>query len=112
MFENMNTNPFMMAGQDTMIDIDNNNGNIDIDLMQGQDYNFAGGINQMMQSPIIEPVRERVINRTFEHIVPHVCPIRTKIINHHVFKHTYKPDYSCQEENVCTNVECGSCCNY
>lgn len=111
MFENMNQNPFMMADQDTMIDIDNNNGNIDIDVMQGQNYNNMQGMTTM-QSPIIEPARERVVNRTFEHIVPHVCPIRTKIINHHIYKHTYRPDYSCCEENVCTNVQCGSCCNY
>jgi len=42
----------------------------------------------------------------------HVCPIRTRIINHHVFKHTYQPDYSCCEENVCEHVQCGSCCNF
>ena len=42
----------------------------------------------------------------------HVCPIRTRIINHHVFKHTYQPNYTCCEENVCEHVQCGSCCNY
>lgn len=73
MFENMNQNPFMMADQDTMIDIDNNNGNIDIDVMQGQNYNNMQGMTTM-QSPIIEPARERVVNRTFEHVVPQPCP--------------------------------------
>lgn len=42
----------------------------------------------------------------------HVCPIQTKIINHHVYKHTYRPQYSCSEENTVTNVQCGSCCNF
>jgi len=115
MFDNMN-NPFMMTDQDTMIDIDNNNGNIDIDVTGGQsfqnDMNVGTPMMGTMSSPIIEPMRERVVNRTIEHVVPHVCPIRTKIINHHVFKHTYTPNYSCCEENVCTNVQCGSCCNY
>ena len=65
-----------------------------------------------MQAPIIEPMQERVINRTIVHEVPHVCPMRTKIVNHHVFKHTYQPSYSCCEENVCSEVQCGSCCNF
>ena len=116
MFDNVNQNPFMIPSQDGVIDIDNNSGTIDIDLNQAQTTNsslgMGGSMMGMTSSPIIEPMRERVVNRTIEHVVPHVCPIRTKIINHHVFKHTYTPDYSCCEENVCTNVQCGSCCNY
>lgn len=57
-------------------------------------------------------VQERVINRTFVHEVPHTCPIHTRIINHHVYKHTYRPVYTCSEENVCSNVQCGSCCDF
>ena len=109
--------------QDGSIDISNNSGTIDINFDQDQagfDSNINGmGMDMssnfqmgMTQSPIIEPMRERVVNRTFEHVVPHVCPIRTKIVNHHIFKHTYSPSYSCCEENVCQNVQCGSCCNY
>ena len=113
MFENMN-NAFMMPEQEGFIDIDNNSGNIDIDFAQSQ--TLANG--PMMagagttSAPIIEPMRERVVNRTIEHVVPHVCPVRTRIINHHVFKHTYRPNYTCCEENVCEHVQCGSCCNY
>ena len=59
-----------------------------------------------------EGIQERVINRTFVHEVPHVCPIHTRIINHHVYKHTYRPVYTCSEENVCSNVQCGSCCQF
>lgn len=65
-----------------------------------------------VQSPIIEPVQERIVNRTILHEVPHVCPIRTRIVNHHVFKHTYQPSYSCCEENVCSEVQENSCCNF
>ena len=57
-------------------------------------------------------VQERVINRTFIHEVPHTCPIHTRIINHHVYKHTYRPVYTCSEENVCSNIQCGSCCQF
>ena len=114
MFENMNQNPFMMPEQEGFIDIDNNQGNIDIDLNQSQNVSngpmMAGA--GIASAPIIEPMRERVVNRTIEHVVPHVCPVRTRIINHHVFKHTYQPNYSCCEENVCSHVQCGSCCNY
>ncbi len=103
---------FNMPGQESLIDIDNNSGNIDIDLNQDQMTNTTGMMMGTTQAPIIEPVRERVVNRTIEHVVPHVCPVRTRIVNHHVFKHTYQPSYSCCEENVCENVQCGSCCNY
>ena len=42
----------------------------------------------------------------------HVCPINTKIINNHIYRHTYQPRYTCSEENVVSNVQCGSCCNF
>ena len=71
--------PFMnMPAQDGFIDIDNNTGNIDIDFMKAQSTNT--NVNQapqmqmgMSQSPIMEPVRERVVHKNIEHIVPHVC---------------------------------------
>ena len=75
-------------------------------------------INMMNNGPINNipmnnnGVQERVINRTFVHEVPHTCPIHTRIINHHVYKHTYRPVYTCSEENVCSNVQCGSCCDF
>ncbi len=76
MFENMNQNPFMMPEQDGFIDIDNNQGNIDIDLNQSQNVSngpmIAGA--GMTSAPIIEPMRERVVNRTIEHVVPQPCP--------------------------------------
>ena len=103
--------------QDGFIDIDNNTGNIDIDFAQSQ--TTSTNVNNMgtmemgpAQAPIMEPVQERIVHRNIEHVVPHVCPIRTKVINHHIYKHTYQPSYSCCEENVCENVQCGSCCNF
>ena len=69
----------------------------------------------MNQQPMMETsngVQQRVIHRTFVHEVPHTCPIHTKIVNHHVYKHTYRPVYTCSEENVCSNVQCGSCCQF
>ena len=93
------------------IDININNSNSNINSNMNYNYNQMGdfGMEDMM-NPIVEPGRERVINRTFVHEVPHICPINTRIINNHVYKHTYQPRYTCCEENTCTNVQCGSCC--
>lgn len=108
--------PVNFGMQEGMIDIDNNTGNIDIDFAQTSqqvnNQNFNVVQDQTMQQPIIEPMQERVVQRTIMHEVQHVCPIRTKIVNNHVYKHTYRPEYSCCEENTCTNVNCGSCCNF
>ena len=70
------------------------------------------GMPMMQQGGVNEGIRERVINRTFVHEVPHVCPIHTRIINHHVYKHTYRPVYTCSEENTVSNIQCGSCCQF
>ena len=91
-----------VVDQDMNIDINMNNNSMGQNNMEMMDS----------QSPIIEPVQERQINRTFVHQVPHVCPIHTRIINHHIFKHTYCPRYTCCEENVCCNIDQGSCCNF
>lgn len=83
--------------------------NVDIDM--GSNNN-----NVQMSSntccPIKEAMQERCVHRTIYHEVPHVCPIRTRVINHHVYRHTYRPEYSCCEENTVSNVQCGSCCNF
>ena len=104
---------------DRDIDINNNyfadnmTNNVDMDFNTmpndnlNMNYQSSGS-----QEPIVEPMQERCINRTIMHVVPHVCPIRTKIINHHVYRHTYRPEYSCCEENVVSNIDNGSCCNY
>ena len=91
------------VADDMTIDMDIEN-NMPISI----DPNMPGSITQ----PIIEPMQQRIVNRTIVHEVPHICPLQTKIVNHHVFKHTYQPSYSCCEENVCSEVQCGSCCNF
>ena len=85
-----------------------NDMDVDVTMMPNN-----GMMNQVnFQQQMNEGVQERVINRTFVHEVPHVCPIHTRIINHHVYKHIYRPAYTCSEENVCSNVQCGSCCQF
>ena len=50
------------------------------------------------------PPQENVCNRVFVHEVNHTIPVHTKIINHHVYKHTFTPMYTCEEVNTCENV--------
>ena len=95
-------------GEDINIDINNVNTNMNTNNF---DMNMSNPDMMMgsVQGPIIEPGRERVIQRNIVHEVRHICPMNTKIINNHIFKHTYEPRYTCCEENTCTNVQCGSC---
>lgn len=95
------------------IDININNENFNSNINDNMNDNFSqfgGATMGSSMMPIIEPGQERIVNRTFVHEVPHVCPINTRIINNHVYKHTYQPRYTCCEENTCTNIQCGSCC--
>lgn len=59
------------------IDININNANTNTNTTQNvnmnMNENFDGGYG-MVGSPIIEPGRERVVQRSFVHEVRHVCP--------------------------------------
>ena len=62
----------------------------------------------MMCPPVYECPQERCIHKQIIHEVPHVQPINTRIINHHIYRHTYTPCYTCTEENEVCNVNvCG-----
>ena len=50
--------------------------------------------------PIYECPRENVCHRYICYEVPHIMPCNTRIINHHVYRHTYRPEYTTCEENV------------
>lgn len=65
--------------------------------------------DQCACDPIIEQPIERCIERNICHKVEHICPIHTKIINNHIYEHTYRPEYTCSEENIVTNVDPGCC---
>ena len=62
--------------------------------------------------PVYECPQERIINKEIVHEVQHICPINTRVVNHHIYRHTYTPCYTCCEENVCCDVYEGSCCNF
>ena len=63
-----------------------------------------------MECPVVyECPIERVCHREIHHHVPHVCPINTRVINHHIYTHTYTPEYTCCEENEKCDVYEGNC---
>lgn len=66
----------------------------------------------MMCPPIYECPSERVCQRVIMHEVPHVIPINTKIINHHVYRHTYTPCYTYSECDTCENIYDPCCKNF
>lgn len=98
------------------IDINNNYFADNMTNNMDTDFNMNNNDYQMNQNtcntPIMEPMQEKCVHRTIMHEVNHVCPIRTKIINHHVYRHIYRPEYSCCEENVVSNIDNGGCCNF
>ena len=62
--------------------------------------------------PIMEQPITKCIEKEFHHEVKHCCPIHTHIINKHIYTHTYTPQYTCDEEDVIINNDCGSCCQF
>lgn len=64
------------------------------------------------EQEVIEPTVNKCIEKEFYHEVPHVCPIHTHVINRHIYKHTYTPQYTCSEENQIVNEDCGGCCGF
>ena len=109
-------NDDLLRRDDIDINITNQNVNDNMNYNYNEMTNYGMSTQAPMMgnvmSPIVEPGRERIVNRTFVHEVPHVCPINTRIINNHIYRHTYQPRYTCCEENVVTQEQCGSCCGF
>ncbi len=64
----------------------------------------------MTCEPIQECPQERVCHRYICYEVPHIMPCNTRIINHHIYRHTYTPCFTQCEENVVSNVYDKKCC--
>jgi hypothetical protein len=60
-------------------------------------------------SPVYEVPEEKICHRYFCYEVPHVKRCNTRIINHHIYRHTTVPCYTTCEENVCENVFDNGC---
>ena len=66
----------------------------------------------MPNEPIMEPAINKCVEREFYHEVKHCCPIHTHIVNKHIYNHTYTPQFTCDEENVIINNDCGGCSKF
>lgn len=104
------------ARQDFNFDNMDNNFNNDIDYTYGfddGDWGRQGCPTSPFQTPGCPPIvhcpQIRCITRPIVHEVPHVCPIHTQVINQHICRHTYRPSFTCSEQNQVCHVHEGSC---
>jgi hypothetical protein len=71
-------------------------------------FNNLFGSNCCNQNTTCEVVYEQPINnciqKDFVHEIKHIVPINTNVINNHIYKNTYIPEYTCSQENICTNI--------
>ncbi len=63
-----------------------------------------------MCPPVMECPQVRCCHRVINYEVPHIIPCHTKMINHHVYRHTYQPCFSYSEEDECSEVYDQKCC--
>ncbi len=77
--------------------------------MQGVNMGMNPG---MTCPPIYECPQERICERVIMHDVPHVVPVNTKMVNHHVYRHTYTPCYTYEECDTIQNVYDPCCKNF
>ena len=75
--------------------------------MMGETTTSCNTMPGVVCQPSYECPQERCIHRQIIHEVPHVCPVNTRIINHHIYRHTYSPCYTCTEENEICNENVG-----
>lgn len=92
--------------------MDSNTMNMNMDfasMSQGNCCPMDPCMSQMCP-PIFECPQERVCHRTINYEVPHMIPCHTRMINHHVYHHSYTPCYSYSEEDEYSNVYGNRCC--
>lgn len=85
--------------------------------MEAMPANSMGNVEPMSMGmgccpvmPVYECPEERVCHRYICYDVPHIKPCNTRIINHHVYRHSFTPCYTSCEENVVENVFDRGCC--
>ncbi len=83
----------------------NNNMDMNAGMMMGQGQMGQG----CMCPPVMECPQERVCHRQMCYEVPHIIPVNTRIINHHIYRHTYQPMYTCTTEDEVCNVYDNGC---
>ena len=75
--------------------------------MMNENVSSCNTMPGVVCQPIYECPQERSVHRQIIHEGPHVCPVNTRIINHHIYRHTYSPCYTCTEENEICNENVG-----
>ncbi len=78
--------------------------------MEGMQGAMPMGCCSNKLCPVYECPEEKVCHRYICYEVPHIKPCNTKIVNHHVYRHTFTPAFSTTEENVVENVYDRKCC--
>ena len=91
----------------------NNNFGMDFGCPMKQDKMCCPTVceQKCCEDPVYETPIEKCIKKDFVHEIVHVCPIHTRIVNNHIYTHTYVPEYTCSEENVCTTFDDECNCN-
>ena len=80
-----------------------------LDRCYEKEENMNSSLNGCGCAPIMECPQERVIHREICYNVPHIIPINTRVVNHHIYRHTYEPCFTCTEENEVCNVYDNPC---
>ena len=60
--------------------------------------------NQGTCEVVYEQPINNCVQKDYVHEIKHIVPINTKIINNHIYKNTYIPEYTYEEENTCTSL--------
>lgn len=104
----MDTSMFPEANQTTT------ETNINVEMGMGMPGMMGMGCScppqSMMCPPVMECPQVRCCHRVINYEVPHIIPCHTKMINHHVYRHTYQPCFSYSEEDECSEVYDQKCC--
>ena len=77
--------------------------------MDTNTMNNGAACGSCMCQPVMECPEERVCHREICYDVPHIIPINTRIINHHIYRHTYQPRFTCTMEDEVCNVYDNKC---
>ncbi len=83
-----------------------------IDPQMNMDMSMSGVSCGCTCPPVMECPQERVCHRQMNYEVPHIIPINTKIVNHHVYRHTYQPMFTTTMEDEVSNVYDNKCSGF
>ena len=95
------------------MDAGNMNINTDMNMNMGMSQMMGMGCcpgQTMMCPPIMECPQVKCCHRVINYEVPHIIPCHTKVINHHIYRHTYQPCYSYSEEDEASEIYDQKCC--